>query len=54
MKKKFVKNSLISMAIVLILGFTLIFSSGTIAQKRGDSVIRSNGRSMDCLSTKQP
>lgn len=47
MKKKFAKNSLISMVIVLILGFILIFSSGSIGQKKGDNAVASNGGMMD-------
>lgn len=47
MKKKFVKNSLTSMVIVLVLGFILIFSSGSIGQNKGDSAVVSNGVSMD-------
>lgn len=47
MKKKFVKNSLISMAIILILGFVLTLSSGIIGQNKGDRAITSNGGIMD-------
>ena len=47
MKKNFAKNSLISMAIVLILGFILIFSSGSIGQNKGDRAVVSNGGIMD-------
>ncbi len=47
MKKKFAINSLISMAIVLILGFILIFSSGSIGQNKGDRAVVSNGGGMD-------
>lgn len=36
MKKNFAKISLISMVIVLILGFVLIFSSGSIGQYKGE------------------
>lgn len=47
MKKKFAKNSLISMMIVLTLGFILIFSSSSIGQNKGDKAVVSNGGSMD-------
>ena len=35
------------MVIVLVLGFILIFSSGSIGQNKGDSAVVSNGGSMD-------
>lgn len=47
MKMKFVKNSIISMGIAIVIGFILIFSSGSIGQKRGDWAITANGGSMD-------
>lgn len=47
MKKKFAKNSLISMVIILILGFILILSSGSIGENKGNRAVVSNGGSMD-------
>ena len=45
--KKFAKSSLISMVIILILGFILILSSGSIGQNKGDRAVVSNGGSME-------
>lgn len=47
MKKKFVTKSLISMIIVLIVGFVLIFSSNSIGEYKGHKAIASNGGGMD-------